>query len=110
VAEAGADGAMIGRGIFENPFLFSDTLLGDKTSEEKMHLLLTHMRLWVDTWGGSKHFPVLRKFFKVYASGFPGAQELRMQLMETQTPEETEQIVTSFLQALASRSPLSQSM
>jgi len=38
----------------------------------------------------------------VYANGFPGAQELRMQLMETQSPEETEQIVASFLQALYS--------
>jgi len=103
VAEAGAEGAMIGRGIFENPYLFSEHItLSDKTPEEKMHLLLEHMRLWTDTWGATKHFPVLRKFFKVYASGFPGAQELRIQLMETQNPEETEQIVTSFLGALSS--------
>jgi tRNA-dihydrouridine synthase len=103
VAEAGADGAMIGRGIFNNPYFFSDTTtLSDKTPEEKMHLLLEHMRLWIDTWGDTKHFPILRKFFKVYANGFPGAQDLRIQLMETQTPEETEQIVTAFLQSLSS--------
>lgn len=102
VAEAGADGAMIGRGIFDNPFLFSDTLISDKTPVEKMHLLLDHMHLWQETWGTSKHFPTLRKFFKVYANGFPGAQELRMQLMETQTPEETEAIVTAFLHTLSS--------
>lgn len=101
VAETGADGAMIGRGIFENPFLFSDTTIDDKTAEEKMHLLLDHLHLWQDTWGTSKHFPTLRKFFKVYANGFPGAQDLRMQLMETQTPEETEQIVAAFLQTLS---------
>ncbi len=100
IAEAGADGGMVGRGIFENPFLFSDTMIGDKTPEEKMRLLLDHMHLWQDTWGTSKHFPTLRKFFKVYANGFPGAQELRMQLMETQTPAETEQVVTTFLQTL----------
>lgn len=102
VAEAGADGAMIGRGIFENPFLFSGTSIADKTPEEKMHMLLDHMHLWQETWGASKHFPILRKFFKVYANGFPGAQDLRMQLMETQTPEETEQVVTTFLYALFS--------
>src|SRR5207245_6906061 len=103
VAEAGADGAMIGRGIFENPYLFSGNItLSDKTPEEKMYLLLDHMQLWLDTWGNTKHFPILRKFFKVYASGFPGAQELRMQLMETQSPQETEQIVASFLHALSS--------
>ncbi len=104
VCEAGADGAMIGRGIFENPYLFAENVtLSDKTPEEKMYLLLEHMRLWTDTWGETKHFPVLRKFFKVYASGFPGAQELRIQLMETQNPAETEQIVAAFLQANVSK-------
>jgi tRNA-dihydrouridine synthase len=103
VAEARADGAMIGRGIFNNPYFFSDTTtLNDKTPEEKMYLLLEHMRLWIDIWGNTKHFPILRKFFKVYANGFPGAQDLRIQLMETQTPEETEQIVAAFLQSLSS--------
>lgn len=103
VTEAGADGAMVGRGIFENPFLFSrTTTINDKTAAEKMHLLLDHMHLWSDTWGTSKHFPTLRKFFKVYANGFPGAQELRIQLMETQTPAETEQLVTTFLRTLSS--------
>jgi len=98
VAEAGADGAMIGRGIFDNPYLFSGTItLSDKTPEEKLQLLLDHMHLWIDTWGNTKHFPVLRKFFKVYANGFPRAQDLRIQLMETQTPEETEHIVAAFL-------------
>jgi nifR3 family TIM-barrel protein len=100
IAETGADGAMVGRGIFENPFLFADASISDKTPAEKMQLLLDHMHLWQQTWGTSKHFPTLRKFFKVYANGFPGAQDLRMQLMETQTPEETEQIVTKFLQSL----------
>src|SRR6266852_9217462 len=50
VAEAGTDGAMIGRGIFENPYLFSETTtLRDKTPEEKLQLLLEHMWLWQDT-------------------------------------------------------------
>ncbi len=65
------------------------------------NLLLEHMWLWQDTWGNTKHFPILRKFFKVYANGFSGAQELRMRLMETQNPEETEHVVSSFLQSLS---------
>ncbi len=106
VAEAGADGAMIGRGIFDNPYLFSGTImLSDKTPEEKLQLLLDHMRLWIDTWENTKHFPILRKFFKVYANGFPGAQDLRIQLMETQNPAETEHIVTTFLQHLEQKGP-----
>ncbi len=102
VAEAGVDGAMIGRGIFENPYLFAGNVtLSDKTPEEKMHLLLDHLQLWQDTWADAKHFPALRKFFKVYANGFPGAQELRMQLMEVQNPTETKSIVTAFLQTIS---------
>lgn len=101
IAETGGDGAMVGRGIFENPYLFAENVsLSDKTPAEKMRLLLDHMHLWSATWGTTKHFPTLRKFFKVYANGFPGAQELRIQLMETQSPEETEQIVESFLHSL----------
>ncbi len=103
VQETGADGVMVGRGIFTDPFLFSPhTTINDKSPEEKMHLLLDHMHLWQETWGNAKHFPTLRKFFKVYANGFPGAQELRMQLMETETPAETEQVVAAFLHALVS--------
>lgn len=102
VAEARADGAMIGRGIFENPYLFADVTIHDKTPEEKMYLLLDHLHLWQETWGTRKHFPTLRKFFKVYANGFPGAQDLRVQLMETETPEETERVVRAFLHALSS--------
>lgn len=101
IAEAGADGAMVGRGIFENPFLFAGTTINEKTPEEKMHMLLDHMRLWQETWGTSKHFPTLRKFFKVYANGFPGAQDLRIKLMETQTPAETEELVKTFLHTLS---------
>src|SRR5260221_4944794 len=97
VAEAGADGAMIGRGIFENPFLFSDTMIGDKTPAEKMHLLLDHMHLWQETWGTTKHFPTLRKFFKVYENGCTGAHVLRLLMMETHNPKATEQIQQDFL-------------
>ena len=103
IAETGIDGVMIGRGIFTDPYLFAEhTSIDDKTPVEKMHLLLDHMHLWQETWGTTKHFPTLRKFFKVYANGFPGAQEFRIQLMETETPEETERLVQDFLHALIS--------
>lgn len=105
VAAVGADGAMIGRGIFENPYLFSETIsIDDKTPQEKMQLLLDHMQLWRETWGETKHFPTLRKFFKVYANGFPGAQELRIQLMETENPTATEQLVNAFLHEFSTES------
>ena len=40
----------------------------------------------------------MRKHFKAYASGFDGAAELRVKLMETKSLEETKEVVNQFLQ------------
>jgi tRNA-dihydrouridine synthase len=39
----------------------------------------------------------MRKHFKAYCSGFPGAHELRAKLMETKNLEDTRKIVEEFL-------------
>ena len=39
----------------------------------------------------------MKKHFKAYAEGFPGARELRMELMETSSTQEIEDIVEVFL-------------
>lgn len=92
------DGMMIGRGIFKNPWLFS---VGDankpKTIEEKLKLLLEHALLYHQTWGITKSWHVLKRFFKIYASGFDGASALREQLMGTTGYSEVELIINKFL-------------
>jgi tRNA-dihydrouridine synthase len=80
IKDYSCDGVMIGRGIFSNPWLFADKQV-EKSSEEKIAFLLKHTRLFVDTWGERKNFAVLRRFFKVYLSGFPGAAGMRADLM-----------------------------
>ena len=40
----------------------------------------------------------MKKFFKIYISGFDGAKELRVKLMETKTTEEVKEIAKSFLE------------
>lgn len=92
------DGVMIGRGIFHNLFVFKKSLKGkQKSLEQMLNLLLTHARLFTKTWGNTKNFAILRKFFKVYISGFTGANELRIRLMETTSLEETEEVIKDFL-------------
>ena len=76
------DGVMIGRGIFANPWLFSDQP-GEKTMDEKINMLLMHTELFTDQWQNSKNFAILRRFFKIYLSGFPGASSLRASLMDS---------------------------
>lgn len=88
------DGVMIGRGIFHNLGAFVKTAKeGDQSSQEKMKLLIDHTELFIKTWGSVKNFAILRKFFKIYASGFKGASNLRTKLMRANSLEEVELIL-----------------
>ena len=82
VEKYGVDGVMIGRGIFQNPWFFSSNQR-ERTPEEKVNLLLQHVRLYHQTWGETKNFNILKRFFKIYTSGFAGASHLRNELMQT---------------------------
>jgi len=86
------DGIMIGRGIFHNPWFFNRNS-GEKTPEEKLELLWKHTELFTRTWGAGKNFATLKRFFKIYTNGFPGAHLFRARLMETHASEEVRKIL-----------------
>jgi nifR3 family TIM-barrel protein len=88
----GIDGVMVGRGIFSNPWLFNEKL-EEKSAEEKMRLLWFHVSLFMDTWNGTKNFPVLKRFFKIYTSNFHGASELRQKFMMTENPDDVRRVI-----------------
>lgn len=97
VRESGADGAMLGRAIFGNPWRFSRTVSKDEVPlEEQLRVMIRHTKLFVELLP-HKNFAVMKKHFKAYVQGFSGASDLRQQLMETNTPEEVESIVEDFL-------------
>jgi nifR3 family TIM-barrel protein len=123
VEETGCHGVMLGRGVFSNPFVFDEKKDWQKISvEERLDVLLEHTRLFEKFWGnprpvlrsdkvratkglnitkngllvknrGNRRFGVMKKFFKIYISGFDGAVEMRRELMEAGNAEETEEIV-----------------
>lgn len=74
------DGVMIGRGIFENPWIFSKTSF-KPTKKDRINLLFKHINLFVKTWGDSKNIQILKKYFKIYIKDFDGAGSLRNELM-----------------------------
>jgi nifR3 family TIM-barrel protein len=86
------DGVMIGRGIFSNPWLFSDQR-GEITIDEKINLLLKHAELFTEIWGNRKNFAILRRFFKIYLSGFPGAVAMRETMMNADDINDVKQII-----------------
>ncbi|NNJ70685.1 MAG: tRNA-dihydrouridine synthase [Kiritimatiellales bacterium] len=93
-ADFGLDGAMIGRGIFENPWLFMEKQR-ERTKEEKLDLLWKHTELFDRVWNGTKNFHILRHYYSIYSKGFPGAAELRARLMQTESIADVEQILSA---------------
>ena len=110
--ETGADGVMLGRAIFGNPFLFSDggrrsdlsadlrSDLGEPSVRKRLSVMLEHTKLFHELFNGIKNFAVMKKHYKAYVQGFDGAKELRVKLMETESVDEVERIVKEFLETL----------
>ena len=100
VAESGADGAMLGRAIFGNPWLFANRT-EPPTPEERIKTLAEHIKLFDELMSETQNFAVMKKHFKAYISGWPacagrdGAKELRMKLMETNLASEAIQILSN---------------
>jgi len=87
----GVDGAMVGRGIFHNIFLFNPNRQETEFSiPERLALLRRHLALYRATWGDNGNFEVMKKFVKVYVADFHGAARLRNRLMECTTYDEVE--------------------
>ncbi len=92
----GVDGVMVGRGIFEDPWIFSKISVPHQT-KDYVNLLLKHFDYFEaevkDPISVIKRYPSLKKFFKMYIKDFNGANLLRQRLMETQTISEAREIL-----------------
>lgn len=102
VVETGADGAMLGRAIFGNPWLFQCSAeLQYKnphvpSTEEKLHVMVEHTKLFEELLP-HKSFALMKKHYKAYVTGFDGAAELRAKLMEAANASEVAKTVTEYL-------------
>lgn len=96
-AQSGADGVMLGRAIFGNPWLFRPDLTADQVPlGEKLRVMLEHTYLFCELLP-HKNFALMKKHYKAYVHGFAGAQEFRSELMNQETPEAIEELVKKFL-------------
>ena len=85
------DGFMIGRGVFANPYCFTNHT---PTRDELMELLKLHLDLYEQQ--SQKYYisyETLKHFFKIYINNFPGAKDLRAKLMETHSVPEARAII-----------------
>ena len=100
----GVDGVMIGRGIFDNAWVFDPIDKGNHTQSEYLDLLIKHLDYFEkdnpDPVIIKKRYPALKKFFKMYIKEFNGASLLRQKLMETETITEARTIITGLKNSL----------
>jgi nifR3 family TIM-barrel protein len=96
-AETGADGIMLGRAIFGNPWLFSKTASRDSIpAKERLGVMLEHAKLFEELLGDIKSFAIMKKHFKAYVTGFDGSVELRAKLMEASNADDVDKLVGYF--------------
>ena len=117
-----ADGAMIGRAIFGNPWLFKNLNNNDVTEvanvtnaavfgapgpayvptlREKLDVMVEHTQEFEKRLGDIKNFAIMKKHYKAYVNGFDGAKELRMELMEKGgNSKEVKEVVDRFIEVV----------
>jgi len=94
---SGVDGIMIGRGVFHDPYCFSENSPWENMSpDEKIRLYIKHIELFLDTYSGRRKFEPLKKFSKVYLHGFENASEIRDKVVRSHTPEEMLDILKAY--------------
>lgn len=92
-----ADGVMLGRAIFGNPWLFHpEKDLSNVSLEERLSALVEHTKLFEELLP-HKNFAIMKKHYKAYCNGFDGAKELRMELMDAPDAKTVEEIVNCTL-------------
>jgi len=112
-AASGADGVMLGRAIFGNPWLYNpkrrlpeqmttldiEAGIEEVTMEERLKVMVEHTELFEELLP-HKSFATMKKHYKAYVNGFEGAKELRNELMNMSNSAEVSARVNSFLNGL----------
>ncbi len=106
-------GSLAGGESFSNKVIFDENLVkyhnAQKTRSpaERLNIMVEHAKLFEKTFCSKngtkkgqkpfKNFAVMKKHFKAYVSGWDGAKELRVKLMETENARQVAKIVKEYL-------------
>lgn len=82
--EYNLDGIMIGRGVFQDPYIFAkQSPWQDISQTERIQLFKRHVEMFAKTWRHNERpIHTLNKFCKIYIQGFDGTKEAREVLMQ----------------------------
>jgi tRNA-dihydrouridine synthase B len=104
----GCDGVMIARAAVSNPWIFREirhylttgTLLAEPTMEERIDVLLEHLKLSVEYKGERYGVMEFRKHYSGYLHSLPGVSKFRAELMQYKDLEPIIQRIQQFLETL----------
>jgi nifR3 family TIM-barrel protein len=120
IEQTRADGVMIGKGIFGNPWLFKDCHYNHSTGhpgksgeadclqapwinafawmtiQKRLLVMVEHTKLFEKLLGKHKNFSIMKKHYKAYVAGWDGAKELRAELMIANNSSAVERIVEEY--------------
>lgn len=90
------------------PFIDAETKRLAPTSDkrpieidERLSVMVEHTKLFEEKLGDIKSFSIMKKHYKAYCTGFRGAKELRIELMENaKNSKDVELIVDKFLKSI----------
>ncbi len=106
--ESGADGVMIGRGIYGKPWFISQAMnflkkgieLPEPAPEEKIKLIIKHYDSTISYYGENVGIKMSRKHIGWYSAGLVGSAEFRLKINNlTSIKEVKESIIEFFSQA-----------
>jgi nifR3 family TIM-barrel protein len=96
------DGLLVGRGTWGNPWMMKDVqnyfdtgkvTQTELTMAKKIPAIKKHCKLMVETKGEKRGVMEMRKFLLMYAKGFPGAKEMRKDLVMVETMKDVERVL-----------------
>lgn len=109
-AETGCDGVMIGRGAIDNPWMFGQAkhflhlneVPPSPTLEERLEILLEHLRLSVEFKGERKGVIEYRKHYAGYLKGLPHASKVRQEIMQWTEQQPIVELIQEYFEKLKS--------
>jgi tRNA-dihydrouridine synthase B len=111
LGQSGADGVMIGRGVYGKPWLLGQVMhwlntgqrLDDPSIDEQYQIIIEHYRRMLDHYGVDVGVRCARKHLGWYVRGFPGSAEFRNQINRIDDPSKVVGELTRFYEPYLSR-------
>jgi len=92
-----ADGFMVGRGIFSNPWIFNKNIDLEKiTPTDRLNLYKKHIDLFLETWQKDKNPDGLKRFSKMWVNNFADSSLLREKINRAKNVSEMKEIIHAY--------------